>query len=108
MVQAVAGFERNVFINCPSGYQRFISDIAGQDIAAHHGNPKQITRKVRDWLSAESKGASIPGGAYLYTQYRVFRNDLPYLCKRQKLNIRQLTFGDFSGQVQLWLEEVES
>ena len=92
----------------PYRYQKFISDIAGQDIVAHNGNTKQITRRVRDWLSIESKGPTIPGGSYLHTQYRVFRDDFPRLCKRQKLHIKQLTFGDFSDVVQLWLEEKES
>jgi len=31
-------------------YQKFISDIAGQDIAAHSGNSRIAIRIVRDWL----------------------------------------------------------
>ncbi|HUR83219.1 MAG TPA: hypothetical protein VM733_20850 [Thermoanaerobaculia bacterium] len=32
-------------------YQKFMSDIAGQDIAAHDGTPEAAIRAVRDWLS---------------------------------------------------------
>jgi len=33
-------------------FQRFISDIAGQDIAAHQGEPDEAIRAIRTWLSA--------------------------------------------------------
>ena len=32
-------------------YQQFISDIAGQDIAAHHNDLRALIAMVRDWLS---------------------------------------------------------
>jgi hypothetical protein len=37
-------------------YQEFISDIAGQDIAAHGNDPAQAIRAVRDWLSVSKAG----------------------------------------------------
>ena len=44
-------------------YQKFISDIAGQDIAAHNGEVGKAIGCVRDWLSnAMSKAIRIPGG----------------------------------------------
>jgi hypothetical protein len=89
-------------------YQKFISDIAGQDIFAHSKNDKQIICQVRDWLSLESKAADIPGGSYMYKRYRLFRKALPGLCKASKLDMKTLTFGDFTNMVRVWLEENET
>ena len=36
----------------PYRYQAFLSDIAGQDIAAHGGEPVRAIGAVRDWLAA--------------------------------------------------------
>lgn len=89
-------------------YQRFISDIAGQDIATHSRNPGKLIRCIRDWLSTESNITTVPGGLYMFRRYRVFQKDLPGLCKRAKLSPKHLTFGDFSAVVRIWLEENEA
>lgn len=89
-------------------YQRFISDIAGQDIASHSGKAGVLIRRVRDWLSTESKIPTIPGGVYMFRRYRAFRADLPGFCRRQRLNPTQLTFGDFSALLFVWLAEKEN
>jgi hypothetical protein len=34
----------------PYRYQRFISDIAGQDIRGHSNSPRLAIRRARDWL----------------------------------------------------------
>lgn len=88
-------------------YQKFISDIAGQDIVSHSNNSGKIIRHVRDWLSTESKAMTIPGGDYIYGRYKSFQRVLPDLCKVMKLNRDQLTFSDFSRAVRIWLEENE-
>ena len=36
-------------------YRNFISDIAGQDIRAHGGDPDRAIWEVRDWLRLASK-----------------------------------------------------
>jgi hypothetical protein len=89
-------------------YHKFISDIAGQDIVSHANSPKRLIRCVRDWISTESKLPEIPGGEYIDRRYRAFQRELPDLCKRMKLNLAQLTFGDFSRMVRIWLEENEA
>src|SRR3954468_13862831 len=51
-------------------YQKFISDIAGQDIASHDGQVRRAISVVRDWLSsATPKFIQIPGGAAIGTRY---------------------------------------
>jgi len=86
-------------------YQRFISDIAGQDIAAHDGDVGKAIRCVRDWLSdATPKSIRIPGGKAMATRYSVFREELPATCQEIHLSIDELTFNDYLAQVEDWLE----
>ena len=86
-------------------YQQFISDIAGQDIAAHHGNPEEAIVAVRDWLSAAtSKAVKIPGGAMIARRYSTFRSELPATCERLQLTVDKLTFSDYVLQVEEWLK----
>jgi len=84
-------------------YQKFISDIAGQDIKAHENNPKMIIRVVRDWLRTYSK-VSIPSGSVIWSRYQVFGSDLPFLCKELKLNHKELIFNDYVLLVSRWLK----
>ena len=47
-------------------YRDALSDISGQDIAFHDGDPKKAIRQVRDWLDTCQGGAySLPGGEHL-------------------------------------------
>lgn len=84
-------------------YQKFISDIAGQDIKAHENNPKTVIRVVRDWLRAYST-VSIPSGSVIWSRYQVFDGDLPLLCKELKLNLKELIFNDYVLLVSRWLK----
>jgi hypothetical protein len=86
-------------------YQKFISDIAGQDIAAHGGNPAEAIKAVRNWLSASvPHSVKIPGGAVIARRYATFLEELPTACERLQLNPQELTFNDFVLQVEEWLK----
>ncbi|MDT7541717.1 MAG: hypothetical protein QOE33_1621 [Acidobacteriota bacterium] len=84
-------------------YQKFISDIAGQDIKAHENSPRAAIRIVRDWLRTYSQ-LSIPSGSVIWARYQVFENDLPPLCKELSLNPRELIFNDYVLLVSRWLK----
>jgi hypothetical protein len=88
----------------PHRYQRFISDIAGQDIRAHDNNPRIVIRRVRDWLQAAPGNAAIPGGAAIWTSYRRFRRELPIIAQEADLEPEQLTFIDYHQLVTSWLK----
>lgn len=84
-------------------YQRFISDISGQDIQAHENDPRAVMRIVRDWLRGYSQ-SSIPSGGVISDQYESFKTDLPLLCKELRLNVRELIFNDYVLLVSNWLK----
>ena len=86
-------------------YQKFISDISGQDISAHQGKPEQAVKVVRDWLSnATPKSVRIPGGTAIAKRYALFRQELPTMCAKLRLEEGELTFNDYVVQVEEWLK----
>ncbi len=90
-------------------YQKFISDIAGQDIYAHDRSSDRTITITRDWLSAWSH-RSMPGGREIHRKYRKFRARLPALCRELRLRPTEMTFNDFTNIALEWLktEQTES
>ncbi|HKO56616.1 MAG TPA: hypothetical protein VJ276_12115 [Thermoanaerobaculia bacterium] len=87
----------------PYRFQKSISDIGGQDIQQHGNDPAVAVARVRDWLRAESNLPTIPGGAALYSEYLMFRAELPDLCEELRLDLNALHFTDFSYAITTWL-----
>ncbi|HEV7764178.1 MAG TPA: hypothetical protein VGQ76_04185 [Thermoanaerobaculia bacterium] len=85
-------------------YQKFISDIAGQDIASHQGEPQQAIRIVRDWLSNAAPGERIPAGRTIAKRFELFREVLLQICEEADMQPDELTFNDYVVQVQEWLD----
>jgi hypothetical protein len=85
-------------------FQKFISDIAGQDIRSHRNRRKEAIRIVRNWLRDASRRSTIPGGAQIIRRYEMFHRELPKLCVELNLDRDDLTFNDFCSVVSNWLE----
>jgi hypothetical protein len=77
-------------------YRNFISDIAGQDIHAHGGRPREAIMEVRDWLAGASGRRLLPGGAEVAARYERFQADLPALCARVRRDPANFIFVDLS------------
>ncbi|HWW61583.1 MAG TPA: hypothetical protein VN181_09460 [Thermoanaerobaculia bacterium] len=89
----------------PYRYQSFCSDIAGQDIRAHGGEPETAVRIVRDWLSiSTTREVIVPSGSIIVRRYRAYQRELPDWCKRQQLVPNELTFKDETRLIALWLK----
>jgi hypothetical protein len=85
-------------------FQKFVSDIGGQDIHQHGNDVKTAVIRVRNWLRTESGRSSIPGGATIYSRYQMYRQDLPGICADLRLDISDLAFADFCFTVAEWLK----
>lgn len=85
-------------------FQKYISDIGGQDVQRHDNDPRQAVVRVRNWLRTESGIDDIPGGTVIYERYERFRRDLPVICASLRLDIGDLTFADFSFAIAHWLK----
>ena len=87
-------------------YRDALSDISGQDIAFHDGDPKKAIREVRDWLDACQGGAySLPGGEHLGDQYEKFCDQLPTALEKIPLNTDHLTYADICRSIAVWLRD---
>jgi len=93
-----------VFESTQHTYEKFISDIKGQDISAHNNSPRTIVVMIRDWLSANSPKKQLPGGHAVWKDYESFRRGLPKQCRDVNLRIPDLTFGDYCNLVYGWIE----
>jgi hypothetical protein len=67
-------------------YRQFISDISGQDIRAHGGDPERAIR-----------------AGEIIGHYRRFQVDLPTICREAELETDRLTFIDLSTVITDWL-----
>lgn len=94
-----------IFERKKHSYEKFISDIKGQDIAAHELKPKELIRRIRDWLSSINKSQSIEGGTAMWNDYKCFKKWLPNKLHKEKLKDKELTWGDYINLVYSWVEE---
>jgi hypothetical protein len=91
----------------PFRYQKYLSDIAGQDIRAHGNDPAAAIGIIRNWLNTQGGGNQVlPGKAALVTQYRRFQKQLPIMLKDLRLKETEISFVDWSKLIRLWLEAV--
>jgi hypothetical protein len=86
-------------------YQRFISDIAGQDVYAHGGTQSGIVNEVREWLRPEldPKRFVIPSGAEVLGRFRAFKKALPAICARLHSDPDRLGFVEYAYAVASWI-----
>lgn len=85
--------------------QKCLSDIAGQDLRAHNGVPRTLSRIVRSWLAQESGRKNIPGDTPIFTAYTRFSTELPAICEAAGLEYEELIYADLLGLAQQWLQE---
>lgn len=86
-------------------YVKFISDIRGQDIDGHNRSAEKIILAVRNWIATESKRNDIPGGKFIFAEYKKFQKALPLLCTASRKDVGDLTFGELGYFIGLWLQE---
>ncbi|OYX01408.1 MAG: hypothetical protein B7Z12_14245 [Caulobacter vibrioides] len=78
-------------------YQRFISDLAGQDIHGHGNDPTVCIEVVATWLRVQSRSKTVPGGRAMAREFEAFELALPQLCAGLQLEIDEMTFGDLTS-----------
>jgi hypothetical protein len=49
-------------------FQKFCSDISGQDISAHHGDPEEAIKTMRNWFGKTRGNVLIPSGSKLRSE----------------------------------------
>lgn len=87
----------------PYDYQKYISDLAGQDPLDHGNDPRKAIKQVRDWLRTESGKKEVPSSANIVALYEEFRTELPTIAKALGHDPDDLLFADFSEMIRSWL-----
>jgi len=86
-------------------YQAFLSDISGQDIRSHDGDPLKLISVVRNWLSNATQRTTIPGAQAIKNHYADFMAQLPELCEGLQLAPEDLLFNEFTSIAYSWLKQ---
>lgn len=89
----------------PFRYQISCSDIAGQDIRAHHNDAGEAIAAVRDWLRTNRPASGIPGARNIEGRYFEFRRELPAVARVAGMTVGELNFLDYRAVVTIWLDE---
>ncbi|HZS49285.1 MAG TPA: hypothetical protein VFA54_00380 [Bryobacterales bacterium] len=84
-------------------HQKFLSDLSGQDVHAHHNDPRLAVIEVRNWLRTAAPRLDLRGGEQTWRRYQVFREELPQICGAMGLTVEGMTFVDLLAAVSLWL-----
>ncbi|WP_420479232.1 hypothetical protein [Brevundimonas sp. FT23028] len=89
----------------PHRYDRALSDISGQDVETHGGNPEAAIRCVRNWLSEHRRynQPPLPGAAAVQADYRTFTAELGALLAPRRLDPDDLTHSDYLFAVRDWI-----
>lgn len=77
-------------------YQKFLSDIAGQDISSHQSDLPTLIGVVREFLNSSTQGKPLPSGDAIRKDYDRFQAALPDICRRLELSAAELSFSDFA------------
>jgi hypothetical protein len=89
----------------PYRYQKFCSDIAGQDIRSHRDQPTRVIAAVRAMLATALGGAArVPGEARIRARYSQFRAELPTLCHGLHVRPTEIQFVEMRTLIQEWLD----
>lgn len=89
----------------PYRYQKFCSDIAGQDVRAHGDDPSRVVAAVRAVMATALGGErSVPGAATIWLRYARFRDDLPSLCQSLHVRPSELQFVELRTLVDGWIK----
>jgi hypothetical protein len=88
----------------PYRYQKFCSDIAGQDIRAHHNQSARVIAAVRAMLATALGGAvRPPGNTVIRQRHERFRTELPGLCRKIHVKPSELQFVEYRAIMQDWI-----
>lgn len=85
-------------------YQKYISDIAGQDIKEHESNPETLIKCVRNSLNSSKINGQIVGAKFIVESYKLFQSKLPELRKALSLDEDDVTYADQTQLIEQWLK----
>ncbi|MBO9572621.1 MAG: hypothetical protein J7497_10510 [Chitinophagaceae bacterium] len=91
------------------GYQKVLSDIAGQDIEMHENNPQTAIAKVRDWLSANDGNKILATPSKIWLDFNQFNNDLIVTLanSHSRKEIEEMPVCDYIKHAKGWIGKLK-
>ena len=89
----------------PYRYQKFCSDIAGQDVRPHGNTVGGAIRALRDWLRETFPTLHLPGEVRIENRYLQFLRALPLMCVANGLRVGTVRFVDYRALAVGWQAE---
>ncbi|MBI4908042.1 MAG: hypothetical protein HY820_30735 [Acidobacteria bacterium] len=86
-------------------YQRFLSDIAGQDPESHESRADVAIERVRSWLGSLTE-EPLPGPIHVKELYVRFQRDLPASATLFGFDENSLPFVEMIRLMTYWLRDV--
>lgn len=87
-------------------FQKFLSDLGGNDPQEHSDDPLKLSVKVRNWLChSVSDGMAVPSGARLTSRFLQWNRELPDICALLGFDHRQLEWKDRAMLIEEWLRK---
>ena len=97
--------KRCLILDCDQyRYQRFISDIAGQDIREHSNKPQSCVTVIRNWLASQPGHPAVPTGDVIWNNFLLYLSELPALCAALRQTQNMLTHNDYVRLTAKWLK----
>lgn len=85
-------------------YQKYISDIAGQDIKEHKSDPEILISCIRNALNSSKINGHIVGAKSIIDSYKLFQSKLPDLRNALSLHKDDVTYADKTQLIEQWLK----
>jgi len=89
-------------------YQKFLSDIAGQDIRNHNNKPIEVIEIIRDWFSTLNEKKKYDSHVIIWNYYNDFIDSLIKRLEKEgykKDRVMILPFTEFVGYARKWIKE---
>jgi len=89
-------------------YQKFLSDIAGQDIRNHNNKPIEVIEIIRDWFSTLNEKKKYDSHVIIWNYYNDFIDSLIKRLDKEgykKDRVMKLPFTEFVGYARKWIKE---
>lgn len=88
-------------------YQKVLSDISGNDIQAHYGDPEQLIKKIRNWLQT-SCGLKLPSGNHLWQLFNEFYTAFVVSCcdaGYDEADMNEMPVSEYVNYVKDWADK---
>jgi hypothetical protein len=93
--QSHRGDKIKIIVAEPYRLPAYLSDLGGNDPDAHHAEPPELIRIVRNFLDVSPAGGPLPGPAKLAQAFELFTAELPALA--QEIGHRPQEIGGFKN-----------